>query len=460
MDPRKARALTAPHPKTRREPQYHPAKRPWYARILTDLGPARRSPAYRRLLIGQVISQSGTQLTVVALPVQVFAITGSSFSVGLLGLVSFVPLLIGGLYGGAIADSMDRRKLAMLTSIGLAATSGLLVLQAVTHLHAVAVLYVLAGVQALLAGVDSPARTAIIPRLVPVADLPAAGALSYAGHHAGDDRRAPRRRPARRRARASGSRTGSTPSASRRRSSAVFRLPSLPPEGGGTKAGSASVLEGLRFLRTQPVVTMTFAVDLVAMIFGMPRALFPALAAHRFGGGARTVGYLYTALAAGGLVGTVFGGWFSRIKRQGLAVLVAVAVWGAAVVGFGLVDSLIPALLVLARRRRGRCHQRGLPGRHPADRDPGRHARAAAGRLHRRRRRRPAPRRPRVRRCGVARSACNGPSSAAASPSSSASLCWRQPCRASVATSRTCVRGARRTRRARPAPRSSPNQGP
>ena len=127
----------------------------------------------------------------------------------------------------------------------------------------------------------------------------------------------------------------------------MFRLPALPPEGGGTKAGSASVLEGLRFLRTQPVVTMTFAVDLVAMIFGMPRALFPALAVHRFGGGARTVGYLYTALAAGGFIGTAFGGWFSRIRRQGLAVLVAVAVWGAAVVGFGLLDSLIPALLVL-----------------------------------------------------------------------------------------------------------------
>jgi MFS family permease len=339
VDQGKARPLTPTSPQL--------PKRPWYAKLLTDLGPARRSPAYRRLLIGQVISQSGTQLTMVALPIQVFAITGSSFSVGLLGLVSFVPLLIGGLYGGAVADSMDRRKLAMLTSTGLAATSGLLVVQAVTHLHSVALLYVLAAVQALLAGVDSPARTAIIPRLVPTADLPAAGALSYAGTTlattvgplvAGLLIAGP----------GLGITYGIDTLSFTAAFVAVFRLPTLAPEGGGTKAGSASVLEGLRFLRTQPVVTMTFAVDLVAMIFGMPRALFPALAAHRIGGGARTVGYLYTAIAAGGLVGTVFGGWFRRIKRQGLAVLVAVAAWGVAVVGFGLVDSLIPALLVLA----------------------------------------------------------------------------------------------------------------
>jgi MFS family permease len=321
-------------------------RRPWYAKILTDLGPARRSPAYRRLLIGQIVSMSGTQLTVVALPVQVFAITGSSFSVGLLGLVSFFPLLIGGLYGGAIADSMDRRRLAMLTSTGLAVTSALLVVQASSHLHSVAVLYVLAGVQALLAGVDSPARSAIIPRLVPVQDLPAAGALSYAGMTL-----ATTVGPLVAGLLIAGPGLGITYAIDTLSFAAAFiavlRLPALPPEGGGTKAGHASVVEGLQFLRTQPVVTMTFAVDLVAMVFGMPRALFPALAVHRFGGGARTVGYLYTALAAGGFIGTVFGGWFSRIRRQGLAVLVAVAAWGAAVVGFGLVDSLIPALVVL-----------------------------------------------------------------------------------------------------------------
>ncbi len=335
MAARKARALT------------EPPERRWYARVLTDLGPARRSPAYRRLLLGQLISQSGTQLTVVALPVQIYALTGSSFSVGLLGLVSFFPLLVGGLYGGAIADAMDRRKLTMLTSTGLATTTALLVLQSVLELRSVAVLYVLAGVQALFAGVDSPTRSAIIPRLVPVQDLPAAGALNYAGITL-----ATTVGPLVAGLLVAGPGLGLTYGVDTLTYLAafisVYRLPPLPPEGGGRKASAASVWEGLRFLRHQPVVTMTFVVDLVAMIFGMPRTLFPALADQVFGGGARTVGYLYTALAAGGLLGTVFGGWFSRVRRQGLAVLVAVAFWGAAVVGFGLVSSLGPALLLLA----------------------------------------------------------------------------------------------------------------
>jgi MFS family permease len=332
----KARALTTPLP----------AARPWYARVLTDLGPAKRSPAYRRLLIGQLISQSGTQLTLVALPVQVYALTRSSLAVGLLGLVSFGPLVAGGLYGGAIADAMDRRRLTILTSTGLAASSGLLVVQAVLDLRSVAVLYVLAAVQALLAGVDSPARSAIIPRLVPPQDLPAAGALNYAGITV-----ATTVGPLVGGLLIAGPGLGLTYGLDALSFVAalisVWRLPTLVPEGGGTKASAASVLEGLRFLRTQPVVTMTFAVDLVAMIFGMPRALFPALAANRYGGGARTVGFLFAAVAFGGVLGTTFGGWFSRVRRQGVAVLVAVAVWGAAVVVFGLVQSLVPALIVL-----------------------------------------------------------------------------------------------------------------
>jgi MFS family permease len=220
------------------------------------------------------------------------------------------------------------------------------VVQAVLDLRSVAVLYVLAAVQALLAGVDSPARSAIIPRLVPPQDLPAAGALNYAGITV-----ATTVGPLVGGLLIAGPGLGLTYGLDALSFVAalisVWRLPTLVPEGGGTKASAASVLEGLRFLRTQPVVTMTFAVDLVAMIFGMPRALFPALAANRYGGGARTVGFLFAAVAFGGVLGTTFGGWFSRVRRQGVAVLVAVAVWGAAVVVFGLVQSLVPALIVL-----------------------------------------------------------------------------------------------------------------
>ena len=299
------------------------------------------------MLLGQLVSSTGTQLTLVALPVQVYDITRSSFSVGLLGLVTFFPLLVGGLYGGAIADAMDRRKLAIVTSLGLAFASLLLVLQALLELHSIGVLYGVAAVTALLSGVDSPARQAIVPRLVPLADLPAAGALSYASTTL-----ATTVGPLIAGLLVAGPGFGVTYTVDALSFLAalysIVRLPALPPEGGGTRASAASVLEGLKFLRTQPVVTMTFAVDLVAMVFGMPRALFPALAADHLGGGARTVGFLYAALAAGGLIGTVFGGWFGRVRRQGLAVLVAVLAWGIFVIGFGLVHSLGPALVILA----------------------------------------------------------------------------------------------------------------
>ena len=166
-------------------------------------------------------------------------------------------------------------------------------------------LYVLAAVQALLAGVDSPARSSIIPRLVPLTDLPAAGALSYACMTL-----ATTVGPLVAGLLIAGPGLGITYGIDTLSFVAAFyqRLPACRrcyPRAAAPRPSSASVLEGLRFLRTQPVVTMTFAVDLVAMIFGMPRALFPALAVHRFGGGARTVGFLYTALAAGGLIGTI-----------------------------------------------------------------------------------------------------------------------------------------------------------
>jgi MFS family permease len=122
----------------------------------------------------------------------------------------------------------------------------------------------------------------------------------------------------------------------------------MSPEGGGTPAGLASVLQGLRYLATQQVVLMTFVVDIVAMVFGMPRALFPPMADHVFHGGPSTVGALYSALAVGGLTGAVFGGWFGRVHRQGLAVLLAILGWGVCIVGFGLTSSLWLALLLLA----------------------------------------------------------------------------------------------------------------
>jgi len=225
--------------------------------------------------------------------------------------------------------------------------SGLLFVQALLGLRSVWLLYLLTALQSAFFAVDSPARSSVIPRLLPPRQLPAASALSQVMFNfavvagpllggvivgkAGFEW-------------AYGIDAVSFAAAL----AAALSLRAMPPAGGGTTAGLRSVVEGLRFLRTKPVVLMTFAVDINAMVFGMPRALFPALALGRFGGGPESVGLLYAAPAMGALAGALLSGWFGRIRRQGLAVLVSVAVWGLAIVAFGFAASMWLAVLMLA----------------------------------------------------------------------------------------------------------------
>jgi MFS family permease len=315
--------------------------------IAIDVSPLRESRPYRHLFFGNAVSTVGTQMTAVAVPLQVYEITHSSLAVGLLGFASLVPLVVFGLIGGSIADSMDRRRLMRTTSLGLALISGLLFAQAVLGLRQVWLLYVLIAVQAALFAIDSPARSAVIPRLIPARQMPAATALSQVMFNfamvAGPL--------------AAGVIVGTAglewaygidAVSFAAALFALIALPAVPPAGGGTAAGLRSVVEGLRFLRTQPVLLMTFAVDINAMVFGMPRALFPALAVGRFHGGAGAAGVLYAAPAAGAMLGALVSGWSGRVRRQGLAVLVAVAVWGAAIVGFGFAVSMWVAVVMLA----------------------------------------------------------------------------------------------------------------
>jgi MFS family permease len=322
----------------------------WLRRVrgLTiDVTPLRESPEYRRLFLGTTVSTVGTQMTAVAVPLQVWEITGSSLAVGLLGLASLVPLVVFGLIGGSIADAMDRRRLMVMMSSALAVVSGLLFLQALAGWRNVWLLYLLTAVQAALFAVDNPARSSVIPRLLPARQLPTATALSQVMFNfavvvgpllAGVIV-----------ARGGFELAYAIDAVSFFAAlAAAVSIRAVPPEGGGTQAGLRSVVEGLRYLRTQPVVLMTFAVDINAMVFGMPRALFPALALGRFGGGPGSVGLLYAAPAMGALLGALVGGWFSRVRRQGLAVLVSVAVWGLAIMGFGFAASMWLAVLMLA----------------------------------------------------------------------------------------------------------------
>ncbi len=312
-----------------------------------DLTPLRESRPYRRLLFGDAVSVLGTQITIVAVPIQVYEQTRSAAAVGLVGLAGLVPLIVFGLYGGAIADAVDRRRLVLLTTVGQAALALVLVAQAVAGLGSTLLLYAVVAVQAGLFAIDSPARQAFVPRLLPVALLPAANALKQVefnlgvtvgpllaglligryGYEAA---------------------YGLDALTFLAAIVAVAGLPAMPPAGGGRRAGTASVLEGLAFLRTRQVLLMTFVVDLVAMVFAMPRALFPALAEQVYGGGPQTAGLLYSALAAGALLGALFSGWFGRVSRQGVVVLAAVAAWGLAVTLFGLSDVLWLGLLCLA----------------------------------------------------------------------------------------------------------------
>jgi MFS family permease len=312
---------------------------------LADIGPLRDHPDYRRVWFGQTVSSVGQQMTAVAVAVQVYALTHSPFATGLVGLFSLVPLVAFGLWGGAIADTVDRRRLGLVGSAGLAAVSVVLAGQALLGLHTVALLYAAVAVQAGFFALSSPARSSMVPRLVPREQLAAANALNTVSMNLGMT---------------VGPMLGGLLIGAYGAQAAylvdavafsatlyaMWRLPSMRPL--GDRTGRASVLDGLRFLRSQPNLRTSFLADLAAMIFGLPRALFPAIAFGFYGGGAGTVGLLVAAPAVGALGGALFSGWIGRVHRHGAAVLASVTAWGLAIAAFGLVHNLWLGLLFLA----------------------------------------------------------------------------------------------------------------
>jgi MFS family permease len=313
-------------------------------RLLADVTPLRESREFRLLYGGQLISFLGSQLTVVAVPYEVFVLTKSSLAVGLVSLAQLGPLIVGSLIGGAIVDSRDRRALMMRMQLVLASMSVGLALNAMRDKPSLWPLYVLTAIAAAFSGVDRPARSAIIPSLLPERLLPSAYALWQIQMQLGLALG-----PA-----VAGLLLGRVGLAAvfwidaatfGGAWLATYRMQPHPPAGGGTKAGLGSIVEGLRFLRGKRVLQGGFLIDINAMVLGMPRALFPALGTGLYGGGATTVGLLYAAPGAGALIGALLTGWVGHVKRQGIAVLVAVAVWGAAITAFGTV-SVLPLGLV------------------------------------------------------------------------------------------------------------------
>jgi MFS family permease len=317
--------------------------------ILLDLTPLRVSPAYRRLFTGFTLAGVGSQLTVVAVGLQVYGLTGSSFSVGLVGLFALVPIIVMGLYGGALVDAHDRRTVALVASTVMWASGILTAVQAWLGNTNPLVLYLLVALNSAGFAVVSPARSAIYPRLLERHLLPAANALGVFAFNialtvgpllAGFL------------VYWSGYTLAYLVDVALFTSAlwGLFRLAPIPPEPhpdglSSGRPGLTSVLDGFRFLGTRPNVRMTFLVDFCAMILAFPRALFPAVAALAFGGGARTVGLMASAIAAGSIVAMLFSGRLGHLRRQGLAVVVCVALWGASILGFGLAVASVGGVL-------------------------------------------------------------------------------------------------------------------
>ena len=308
-----------------------------------DLTPLRVSRDYRLVYVGQSVSFLGSMVTYVAVPYQMYALTHSTLAVGLLGAAELIPLLGTALVGGALADAYDRRRLVLLAETGMALGCLLLGLNARAAHPSVPALYALAACMAGLGGLHRPALEALTPRLVGRDLMSAAAALqAFRGNFgmiAG---------PAIGGAMISTAGVGAHMRSTWRRfhlaerwhSSEQCRRPSAAAPSLG------AIAEGLRYALSRPLLLGTYLVDMNAMIFGMPLALFPAIAETY--GGSRVVGYLYAAPAVGALIATLGSGWTSRVRRHGLAVAIAAMVWGVGIIGFGLAGSLRASLVWLA----------------------------------------------------------------------------------------------------------------
>ncbi|MEU6020920.1 MFS transporter [Micromonospora sp. NPDC048871] len=320
-----------------------------------DLRPLR-VPAYRRLWSGNAIAMFGYQLTAVAVPVEMYALTRDSLWVGLLGVAAFVPLLVFGLWGGAVADALDRRRVLLGGSVLLWLSVLGLLAQAVLDVGSPVLLLALVALSSVSFAIASPARAALVGRLVPTELVPAATTLNFTTAMATS---------------VLGPLTAGLILATFELGIALpvaygldavlfvaliwaaLRLPAMPPEpdpdGAPRQVGLRSIVDGVRYLAGAPVLLLSFAVDLIAMVFAFPRALFPEVATERFGGGA-AVGWLYSSIAIGSLLAGLLSGWIGRVRRQGLVLVLAVVGWGIAVALAGLARQLwlMVALLVLA----------------------------------------------------------------------------------------------------------------
>jgi MFS family permease len=327
------------------EPSLPARRRDRIRRLIVDVEPLRRDRDFRLLWIGQAVSGLGRQVTAIVLPYQLYVLTGSPLAIGALALVQVVPIMAFSLGGGVVADAVDRRRLLLLTQAGLATASAALAGIALLPATPVLAIYAVAFVAGGLGAIDQPARASSIPRLVPRERLPAAIALNQLNFQA---------------AAVVGPAIGGLVLATFGIAAgyvfdvitfaaaivALVLIAPIRPTHGAVRPSLAAIAEGLRFARRRRAILGTFVVDLNAMIFGMPTALFPILALDVFRMGPAGLGMLAAAPAAGALVGALLTGWVGRVRRTGRAVLWASAGWGLAITAFGLSTFSFPLALV------------------------------------------------------------------------------------------------------------------
>ena len=323
-----------------------PPERGLLARIAVDIRPLRESRDFRRLWFGTGISAIGTQITTVAIPFQLYELTGSTLLVGLLGLAALFPLLVVPIYGGAVADAVDRRRMLLISDVALLLVTGGLLINALLPNPTVWFLFVAEALGTAAYGFQRPARNALTPKLVgedlllpaiAVEDLVSTlarvvgpsmagvliGIVGLPGAFAIDI---------------------GTFSASL---IAIWLLPAIPPAPDADRPSLQSILDGFRLIKKRKALLGIFLVDTNAMIFGMPRSLFPALA-DNLGGGPGALGLLYSGTSAGALAASLTSGWMMTVRRQGLGVLLAAGAWGVAIIFVGLAQSIWMAFAFLA----------------------------------------------------------------------------------------------------------------
>jgi MFS family permease len=316
-------------------------------RLAIDLGPLKRHPAFRRLFIGQTISTFGSEIAAVAAPFQLYQLTHSTLQVGLLSLCELFPLLTLTIVGGAIADAVDKRKLLLVTEVLLAFVALGFAVNASLAEPRVWAIYVLVTVAMSIFSLGVAGMSSTIPRLVDQSELSAAIAIenvygsttNVAGPALGGVLIA-----------VLGLKGAYLLDAATFTASlwSVWRLPPLAPAHDAERPSLRTIAEGFRFVRERKVLLGMFLTDSNAMVFGMPRALFPALALNRFNGGAGVLGLMYAAPYAGALAASLVSGWVGHARRQGLYIAIAAGLWGVAIAAFGFAETLWVALLLLA----------------------------------------------------------------------------------------------------------------